>query len=30
MLAGDIERIKNGLPVEHEIEPKYRNKRKSA
>ncbi len=30
MLAGDIDRIKKGLPVEHEVEPKYRNKRKSA
>lgn len=30
MLSGDIERIKKGLPVEHEVEPKYRNKRKSA
>lgn len=30
MLAGDIERIKKGLPVENPVEPKYRNRRKSA
>ena len=29
-LAGDIERIKSGLPVEHVIEPKYRNRKKAS
>lgn len=26
-LAGDIDRIKHGLPIDHPIEPKYRNKK---
>lgn len=30
MLAGDIERIKQGLPAEHPREPHYRKRRKSA
>lgn len=30
MLAGDVDRIKKGLPVEHPEEPRYRNKKKSA
>lgn len=29
-LAGDIDRIKSGLPVEHVIEPKYRNRKKAS
>jgi peptide deformylase len=29
-LAGDIDRIKHGLPVEHVIEPKYRNRKKAS
>jgi peptide deformylase len=29
-LAGDIDRIKHGLPLEHPAEPSYRNKRKTA
>lgn len=29
-LAGDIDRIKSGLPVEHAIEPKYRNRKKAS
>ncbi len=30
MLAGDVDRIKHGLPVEHPEEPRYRNRKKSA
>ncbi|GAB4427990.1 MAG: peptide deformylase [Turneriella sp.] len=30
MLAGDVDRIRKGLPVEHPHEPRYRNKKKSA
>jgi peptide deformylase len=30
MLAGDVDRIKHGQPVEHAEEPKYRNRKKSA
>jgi peptide deformylase len=30
MLAGDVDRIKRGLPVEHPEEPRYRNRKKSA
>lgn len=30
LLAGDIDRIKHGLPVEHAVEPRYRNKKKTA
>jgi len=29
-LAGDIKRLKQGLPVEHPVEPKYRNKKKAS
>lgn len=30
MLAGDVDRIKQGLPVRHPAEPSYRNRKKSA
>lgn len=30
LLAGDVDRIKKGMTVEHPAEPRYRNKRKSA
>ncbi|HMV34773.1 MAG TPA: peptide deformylase [Turneriella sp.] len=30
MLAGDVDRIKRGLPAEHPEEPRYRNRKKSA
>jgi peptide deformylase len=29
-LAGDIDRIKHGLEVEHAVEPKYRNRKKAS